>query len=250
MFVPSPISIFPVVGLPEVTPGMDLARQIVDALPENPLQSGDVLVIAQKVISKAEDARVNLNTVQPSRFAQNWAREWGRDPRLVEVVLGQTRRIIRMERGLIISETHHGFVCANAGVDLSNTGQEETAILLPINPDQSAATLRDGLKALTGKKVGVIVSDTFGRPWRSGLTQVALGSAGLSPVMDMREQPDAEGRELHVTMIALADEMACAADLVCGKLNRVPVAVIRGYPISGEGKAEELIRPAEQDLFR
>ncbi len=260
--VPPPVTVFPVPGLPEIHPGDDLSALLLSALRAQPLplQSGDVLVIAQKVVSKAEGARVALAEIEPSPYARQWAARWGKDARLIELVLRQSRRIVRMERGVLIAETHHGFVCANAGVDLSNAGggsgaEGEVAILLPENPDRSAAGLREALRAGSGADVAVIVADTFGRPWRVGLTQVALGVAGLAPLVDYRETPDVDGRTLHATIIAVADELACAADLVCGKTRRMPAAVVRGYARPGGELAKPatgtaLIRAPELDLFR
>lgn len=253
MAAPAPITILPVEGLPEVRPGEELPRLLADALAlHGPVpQTGDVLVVAQKVVSKAEGARVALASVEPTPFALRWAKEWDRDPRVVELVLRESRRIVRMERGLIIAETRHGFVCANAGIDLSNSGEEDWAVLLPEDCDRSAAEIRAGLRRRFGQEVAVIVADSFGRPWRAGLTQVALGVAGLAPLIDLRGRHDGDGRPLHVTVIAVADELAAAADLVCGKINRVPAAIVRGYPFEpGEGGGQEIVRPSELDLFR
>ncbi len=253
MSAPTPVTIFPVAGLPEIQPGDDLAALLLDAVAAQglALEDRDVLVVAQKVVSKAEDARVALGSLAPSPLAQEWGERWGRDARMVELVLRESRRILRMERGLIISETRHGFVCANAGIDLSNSGEADMAILLPKDPDRSARELREAIASRTGRDVAVIVADSFGRPWRSGLTQVALGAAGLKPLLDLRGVDDADGRPLHVTIIALADELASAADLVCGKTHRVPAGVVRGFSEAhGEGSAQELLRPPELDLFR
>ena len=253
MQTPPPLTVHPVVGLPEVRPGDDLATLLLAALKAGgpPLEERDVLVVAQKVVSKAEDNRVPLASIEPSPRALEWAELWERDPRMIELVLRESRRIVRMERGLIITETRHGFICANAGIDLSNSGEDELAVLLPEDSDRSARALRDALRERTGREVAVIVADSFGRPWRSGLTQVALGVAGLEPLSDLRGEPDADGRPLHVTIIALADELACAADLVCGKINRVPMAIVRGYAgARGKGSGRDLLREAELDLFR
>lgn len=250
---PSSITILPVTGLPEVAPGDDLAGLLLAAIGGGgmSLRDGDVLVVAQKVVSKAENSRVSLSSVEPSPLAKEWAARWERDPRMVELVLRESRRIVRMERGLIITETKHGFICANAGIDLSNSGDADIAVLLPEDSDRSAQGLRQSIREREGRDVAVIVADSFGRPWRSGLTQVALGVAGLKPLVDLRGEPDADGRDLHVTIIALADELACAADLVCGKINRVPAGIVRGYSGErGEGSGLELLRDADQDLFR
>jgi coenzyme F420-0:L-glutamate ligase/coenzyme F420-1:gamma-L-glutamate ligase len=256
----APVTIHPLAGLPEVRPGDDLGALLLAALRALglALESGDVLVVAQKVVSKAEGSRVALASVEPSPFARRWAERWDKDARLIEVVLRESRRLVRMERGVIIAETHHGYVCANAGVDLSNAGEGgagEVAILLPEDPDGSARALREALRAGTGAAVGVIVADTFGRPWRVGLTQVALGVAGLAPLVDYRDSPDVDGRTLHATLIAVADELACAADLVCGKTRRVPAALIRGYapqhaPGASGSDGTALLRAPEMNLFR
>ncbi len=248
-----PLTVWPVSGLPEVLPGDDLAALIAAAAQSSDLalEDDDVVVVAQKIVSKAEDARVALATVTPSTFAIRWGEQWDRDPRLVELVLRESRRIVRMERGLIIAETRHGFVCANAGIDLSNTGGEGIAILLPEDPDRSARNLRDGLRKHTGRQVAVILADTFGRPWRRGLTQVAIGVAGLLPLINLRDTPDADGRTLQATELAAADQLADAAELVIGKASRLPVAIVRNYSgPRGEGNASELVRSAEDDLFR
>ena len=255
---PTAVTVLPVWGLPELLPGDDLAALLLDALRTQGVlpQTSDVLVVAQKAVSKVEGSRVALSAVRPSRQSLAWAAQWDKDARQVELVLREARRIVRMERGLIIAETRHGFVCANAGLDLSNTGTDsEVAILLPEDPDRSAALLREAILSATGAALGVIVSDSFGRPWRTGLTQVALGVAGLQPLLDHREQQDADGRPLLATEIALADELACAADLVCGKTARVPAALIRGValppaPLGNAGTGQALLREAAMDLFR
>ncbi|MCZ6626982.1 MAG: coenzyme F420-0:L-glutamate ligase [SAR324 cluster bacterium] len=249
----TPVTIYPVTGLPEVKPGDNLAELLLRALQAQglPLEDQDVLVVAQKVVSKAEGNRVPLADIEPSPRARDWAERWERDARMVELVLRESRRIVRMERGLIITETRHGFICANAGIDLSNSGEDEMAVLLPEDSDRSARRLREDIRERCGRDVAVIVADSFGRPWRSGLTQVALGLAGLEPLADLRGEPDADGRPLHVTIIALADELASAADLVCGKINRVPMGIVRGFTGKrGEGSGQDLLRDADQDLFR
>ncbi|MDH4247162.1 MAG: coenzyme F420-0:L-glutamate ligase [Deltaproteobacteria bacterium] len=257
------LTLHPLMGMPEIRPGEDLAALLWRALTAGGLGlvAGDVVVVAQKAVSKAEGERVPLAEVSPSPLARDWAVRWGRDPRLVELVLRESRRIIRMERGLIIAETHHGFVCANAGVDASNVGGEDVALLLPRHPDDSAARLRERLHAAAGlapeAALGVIVADSFGRPWRVGLTQAALGCAGLAPLLDYRGKVDRDGRPLHATVIAVADQLAGAADLVCGKAEGIPAALIRGYApppaAHPEGQAQggrALLRSPEEDLFR
>ena len=214
------------------------------------LRSGDIFVVAQKIVSKAEGRIVVLDAIEPSARARDWATEWGKDPRVIELVLRESRRIVRMEKGVIVSETKHGFICANAGVDVSNA-QEGTAILLPIDPDASARALLNAFEEGFGIRLAVIVSDTFGRPWRDGLVNVALGVAGMAPLIDYRGQTDAGGKMLQATLIALADELASAAELVMGKSSQIPVAIIRGVAtMVREGSGADLLRPAERDLFR
>jgi coenzyme F420-0:L-glutamate ligase/coenzyme F420-1:gamma-L-glutamate ligase len=249
------ISVLPVAGIPEVRPGDDLAGLIADGLTGGGigLADEDVLVVTQKVVSKAEGRVVDLSTVEPRSQAVEWAARWGKDARQVELVLRESAEVVRWaDGGLIISRTRHGFVCANAGVDLSNTGGEELATLLPEDPDASARALRDRLAALTGAHPAVIISDSFGRPWRSGIVNVAIGAAGIGALVDLRGQPDAQGREMRSTVIAVADELASAADLAGGKTGQLPVVVVRGYQYSrptAEHGAAELVMPRQQDLF-
>ena len=244
----SGIELLPVLGIPEISPGDDLAPAICSAAP---LQDADIVVVTQKIVSKAEGCVVRLADVEPSPLAVEWARQWDKDARVVELVLRQSKRIVRMERGVIISETHHGFVCANAGVDCSNVGGDR-ATLLPPDPDASAARLRQGMQSITGTRLGVIISDTFGRAWREGQTNVAIGASGIEVLRDFHGQVDPTGYELRVTAIATADELAGAAELVMGKIDRVPVAVIRGLDraVASGSSARQLIRPAANDLFR
>ena len=216
---------------------------------ESHIASHDVLVIAQKIVSKAEGRIVSLDSIVSSQRASKWAQEWGKDPRVIELVLRESKRIVRMERGVIIAETQHGFVCANAGIDLSNA-DEGTAILLPEDADASARALQARLNQSLGADIGIIISDTFGRPWREGLVNVALGVAGVAPLIDYRGARDANGKLLQATIIALADELASAAELVMGKADRVPIAIIRGAASAGAGSGRDLIRPEEKDLFR
>ena len=246
------IQIFPLPGLPDVQPGDDLTEMIAAAVRARNLaiETGDIFVVAQKIVSKAEGRIVRLDSIAPSERAAQWARDWGKDARVIELVLRESKRIVRMERGVIIAETHHGFVCANAGVDLSNA-QEGTAILLPLDSDASARALKTRLGNALSADIGIIVADTFGRPWREGLVNVALGVAGLAPLIDYRGEKDTSGKVLQATIIALADELASAAELVMGKSDRVPVAIIRGVPArTPSGTGRDLIRPAEKDLFR
>jgi coenzyme F420-0:L-glutamate ligase/coenzyme F420-1:gamma-L-glutamate ligase len=216
------------------------------------LADDDVLVVTQKVVSKAEGRVVDLATVDPRPEAREWAQRWGKDPRQVELVLRESAEVVRMaDGGLIISRTPHGFVCANAGVDLSNTGGEALATLLPVDPDASARALRDRLGELAGARPAVVISDSFGRPWRSGIVNVAIGAAGIDALADLRGTPDAQGRKMRATVIAVADELASAADLAGGKVAQRPVVLVRGYAYgkNGEGGASALVMPRRQDLF-
>jgi coenzyme F420-0:L-glutamate ligase/coenzyme F420-1:gamma-L-glutamate ligase len=247
------LSILGLPGIPEVTEGDDLGRFVIEAAIRagTGLRSGDVLVVAQKVVSKAEGRVVSLKELNPSGLAREFAETWGKDPRFVEAVLRESRRIVRMDRGMIIAETAHGFICANAGVDASNVPGEDRICLLPRDPDGSAVRLRKGLEERCGAQVAIIVSDTFGRPWREGLTNVAVGIAGLSPLVSYIGQQDPHGHTLRVTELAVADELAAAAGLLMGKLERLPVVLIRGYRFpTAEGHARSLVRSAERDLFR
>lgn len=248
----APVSIQGIEGIPEIEAGNDLGRIIADACRAQgeTLQDGDVLVVTQKAVSKSEGRFVNLADVEPSPLAIEIATPWEKDPRHVEVVLRESKRIVKMDRGVIIVETRHGLVCANAGVDASNVPGGQL-MLLPVDPDASARGIRESLRQHTGADVAVIVSDTFGRPWRAGYTEVAIGVAGMLPIIDYVGQIDTHGRELKATWICVADELASAAELVTGKVNRVPVALIRGYAAPrGEGSAKEIVRAAELDLFR
>jgi coenzyme F420-0:L-glutamate ligase/coenzyme F420-1:gamma-L-glutamate ligase len=234
-------------GIPEVERGDDLAQLIAAALDAAGigLQTEDVLVVTQKVVSKAEGRVVELASVQPSALAQDWADRWGKDARQVELVLRESDAIVRMAPGgLIISRTRHGLVCANAGVDLSNVGTGDVATLLPLDPNASARRLCEALG------VPVIISDSFGRPWRNGIVNVAIGVAGLEGVVDLRGRPDASGRIMHSTIVAVADELASAADLAGGKVEQVPVVLVRGYPWQpARGGATALVMERERDLF-
>jgi coenzyme F420-0:L-glutamate ligase/coenzyme F420-1:gamma-L-glutamate ligase len=244
------LEILPVEGIPEVRPGDDLPELITRAAGES-LRPGDVLVVTHKVVSKAEGQLVDLSAVEPSALAKGFAARYGRDPRQIEVVLRESRRIVRMERGLVIAETHHGFVCANAGVDASNVPGDDTVCLLPVDPDASAAGLRDALAAMTGSDLAVIVSDSFGRTWREGITNVAIGVSGMSPLTDYRGQRDPHGYPLEASVLAVADELAASSELVMGKTAGIPAAIVRGYPYepaAGTGRA--LLMPPERDLFR
>ncbi|WP_025745962.1 coenzyme F420-0:L-glutamate ligase [Kallotenue papyrolyticum] len=247
------LQIFGIHGIGEVRAGEDLLSVIERGLRASAvqLQPGDILVVTHKIVSKAEARSIDLRTVEPSPLAQQWGARWGKDPRQVEVVLREAARIVRMDRGLIIAQTHHGFVCANAGVDASNVGADETVLLLPIDPDASARRLYEALRAALGFAVPVIISDSWGRPWRDGVTNVAIGVAGMQPLADYRGRRDPYGYLLNASVMAVADELAAAAELVMGKLDQRPVAVVRGYAYQpGAGTAQQLVMPPERDLFR
>ena len=240
-------------GIGEVRPGDDIGEIIASAAAgaDFELTDDDVIVVTQKIVSKAEDRLVDLATVEPSALAVGWAERWGKDPRQVEIVLRESAEIIRMAPGgLIISRTRHGLVCANAGVDVSNVGGGDVAALLPLDPDASARRIREGIRQRAGKSPAVIVSDSFGRPWRNGIVNVAIGSAGIEAVLDLRGQPDAAGRPMQATLIAVADQLASAADLAGGKVDGRPIVVVRGYAwrASDEG-ASALVMERERDLF-
>ena len=236
----------PVEGMPELHAGDDLAALILDRVD---LEDGDVVVVAQKAISKIEGRVVHLDDIEPSERAREIAGD-DTDPRRVEAILAEARRVVRVRPPLVICETQHGFICASAGVDASNAPQPEMLVLLPLDPDGSAVRLRDTLRARTGRDVGVIVTDSFGRPWRQGTTDVAIGAAGVEVLRDLQGVRDPVGYELHATVIAIADEIAGAAQLVSGKLDRIPVTVVRGLDVRGEGRATDIPVPPERDLFR
>jgi coenzyme F420-0:L-glutamate ligase/coenzyme F420-1:gamma-L-glutamate ligase len=243
-------------GIPEIVAGDDLAARIGGALEATagalPLRPDDVLVVTQKVVSKAEGAIVDLRGVEPRPEAVEFAARWDRDPRQIEVVLREARRVVRMARGVIITETAHGFVCANGGIDASNVGPDSGHIvtLLPVDPDASAGRIRAAIRDRFGVDVPVIVSDSFGRPWRWGITDVAIGVSGLVPIEDLRGTPDADGRVMKSTIRASADEIASAAELALGKAAGRPVAIVRGaQPLLGEGSIRDALMPSEFDLF-
>jgi len=238
--------------LKEVAPGDSLGELIVEALAAAGVRAadGDIFVVTQKIVSKAEGRVVRLDSIEPSATAQAWAAAHHKDARVLEVILRESRRIVRMGHGVLIAETRHGFVCANAGVDASNT-VAGTVTLLPEDPDRSAQRLQAHLETALGVRLAVILSDTFGRPWREGVVNVAVGVAGLAPLLDYRGQPDTQGRPMQVTVVAVADELAAAAELVMGKTRKVPVAIVRGYDYqTAAGSGRELLRPPERDLFR
>lgn len=253
----SAIAVIPVAFADEVRTGDDLVEKLAAALRHQSvrLQDRDVVVIKHKVVSKGEGRVVRLSGVKVSRVAQQWARQSRVDARVAQLALDESCRILRKKvvagKGVLITETRHGFICANGGVDVSNVDGGDHAVLLPKNPDRSAMRLRIGIKKKLGVSVAIIISDSFGRPWREGLTEVAIGVAGMKPLRDDRSKADPHGYKLRASVEAIADEAACAAGLVCGKLNRTPVCIVRGVSYEkGRGSARELLRPRKNDLFR
>jgi coenzyme F420-0:L-glutamate ligase/coenzyme F420-1:gamma-L-glutamate ligase len=249
------ITIHPIHGVPAIEPGDDLAAHLFAALDREGLRlsDGDLLVVCQKAVSKAEGRLVDLSGVTPTPFARHVSAAGdGKDPRVIEVILGETKRIVRMEGGRLIVETHAGWVCANAGVDESNSGDPGRVVLLPLDPDASARRIREAARRRYGSRIGVLVTDTFGRPWRQGQLDFALGVAGLRPLRDLRGETDLDGRELRHTVIAEADALAAAAGLVMAKGAGIPAALVRGFRFEPceEGTGGDLVRPAESDLFR
>jgi coenzyme F420-0:L-glutamate ligase/coenzyme F420-1:gamma-L-glutamate ligase len=243
------LCVIPLRGIPELEEGDDLGLVLVEAAARaGGLADADVLVVAQKVVSKVEGRVVDLSGIEPSQRARELAADT--DPRRTEVILREANDVVRARPPLVIAETRHGFVCASAGVDASNAKGPDTLVLLPVDPDASAAALRDDLRARAGVEVGVVVSDSFGRAWRRGTTDVALGVAGIAAIVDLAGQRDAAGYELHATEIAVADEIAGAAQLVMGKTNGIPAAIVRGLQLSGDGRGSDLVMPRERDLFR
>ena len=251
------LSVIALEGIPEVRPGDDLAAMLIAAVRSTagvmPLAEDDVLVVTQKVVSKAEGAVVDLTAVEPRAEAVAFAERWDRDARQLEVVLREARRIVRMAHGVLITETRHGFICANGGIDASNmgAGSGNVVTLLPADPDASADRIRDAVRAALGIDVPVVISDSFGRPWRWGITDVAIGVSGMMPLDDMRGTPDADGRIMRSTIRATADEIATAAELALGKTGRRPAAIVRGAnPTRGEGRIADVLMPREFDLFQ
>ncbi len=242
----------PVRGIRDVFAGDSVADLVVDALALGGLRlhEGDILVVKHKIVAKAEDRRVQLDSVKPSAAARQFATKNNVDARVVELAMRQAKRILR-KKHILITETVHGLVCANSGVDVSNVDGGKTAVLLPEDPDRSATRIHRQVKKRTGLYVPVIVADSFGRAWREGLTEVTIGVAGMKVIHDYRGHADAYGYKMHATEEAVADELACVAGLVCGKDSRVPACIIRGYAYRrGSGSARQLVRPAERDLFR
>jgi len=239
-------SVLPVIGIPELEEGDDLAAHILE---RTELEDGDIVVVAQKAISKVEGRVVRLDGIEPSEQAVEIAGGEGEAAKRVEVILREAKRVVRVRPPLVICETQHGFICASAGVDASNSPEPGMLVLLPVDPDASAARLRDELRDRSGRDVSVIVTDSFGRPWRQGTTDVAIGAAGVEVLQDLAGERDPIGYELHATVIAVADEVAGAAQLVSGKLARIPVTIVRGLDLRGEGRATEIPIPPERDLF-
>lgn len=247
------INIIPVQGIPDIKRGDDIGKIIVDKLRDHnqELQHGDIAIVSQKIISKSEGRIVSLSKIRPSEFSKTIAKESGKDPRHVEVILQESAKIVRMRGGHLITETKQGFICANAGVDQSNVKGKDMITLLPKDSDTSANRIRKTILRLTGKTVPVVITDTFGRAWRMGQVNFAIGVSGMRPIRDYRGSRDMYRRTLQVTEIAVADELACAGELVMNKADRIPAAIIRGYRASGRnGRVKELLRPEEFDLFR
>ncbi len=249
----STIALIPIPDIPQIQPGDDLVSLLLDAIDRSKvgLKNGDILVMCQKIVSKAEGAVVDLKTVEPSSFAHQIADQWEKDPRIVEVVLQESKRIVMMKNGVVITETKQGWVCANSGVDASNTLADDIVIVLPKDPDRSAKSMRVAIQERRNISIGIVITDTFGRPWRDGLVEFALGVSGFEGLLDMRGSEDLQGRELHHTIVSVADELACAAGLLMEKNAAVPAVIVRGYKYTpAEGSGQVLIRPAEADLFR
>jgi len=233
--------------------GTNIADRLLKSLRQSRkrFQSGDILVVKHKIVSKSEGRLVDLATIHPSAESIAWAEQYQLDARIIELALRESRAVIRRKNGVLITETHHGFLCANSGIDVSNVDGGKTALLLPEDPDRSAANLRLAIKKKSGLSIPVIISDSFGRPWREGLTEFAIGIAGMKPLRDDRGRRDSHGYRLKASVEAVADELACAAGLVCGKLNRTPACIIRGFAFApGSGGFRKLLRPAATDLFR
>ena len=250
---PNQIHIIPVPLSDEIHPGDSLADKLLHSLRQKKLrlQSGDILIVKHKIVSKSEGRLVDLTTIKPSPESIAWAKQYAVDPRVIELALHESRSVIRRKNGVLITETQHGFLCANSGVDVSNVNGGGHALLLPEDPDRSAANLRQEIHRRARVKIPVIITDSFGRPWREGLIDLAIGIAGMKPLRDDRGRRDPHGYKLRVSLEAVADELACAAGLVCGKLNRTPACIVRGFRYdAGSGRTRDLLRPAAADLFR
>src|SRR5579871_4424964 len=247
------VRLIPIAFADEIAPGTSIADKLLESLRRRhqPLQPGDILVVKHKIVSKSEGRLIDLATVTPSAESTSWAAQYNLDARVIELAVRESRSVIRRKNGVLITETQHGFLCANSGIDVSNVDGGKTALLLPEDPDRSASNLRRALKKKTGVSVPVIITDSFGRPWREGLTEFAIGIAGMKPLRDDRGKRDPHGYKLKASVEAVADEIASAAGLVCGKLNRAPACIVRGFSYeSGAGGVASLSRPAANDLFR
>ena len=247
------IRIIPITFPDDVVPGTDIADVLLTSIrrSRNKLQAGDILVIKHKIVSKSEGRLVDLTTIVPSQESIAWAEQYELDARVIELALRESRAVIRRQNGVLITETRHGFLCANSGIDVSNVDGGKTALLLPEDPDRSAASLRLAIKKKTGLLIPVIITDSFGRPWREGLTEFTIGIAGIKPLRDDRGRRDSHRYRLTASVEAVADELACAAGLVCGKLNRTPACIVRGFEFQpAKGGVKDLLRPSETDLFR
>lgn len=249
----SELRIIPIRLRKEIVAGDSICHELLPTLKQEgiEIEAGDIFVVKHKIVSKAEGRIVDLNTVKPSPESLAWAKQYKLDARIIELALRESRAVIRRKNGVLITETHHGFICANSGIDVSNVDGGQHAVLLPEDPDRSAVKIRQALKKATGLPIPVVITDSFGRPWREGLTEFAVGIAGLKPLRDYRDQHDPHGYKLKASVEAVADELACAAGLVCSKLNRVPACIIRGFHYeAGAGSVRDLLRPAATDLFR
>jgi coenzyme F420-0:L-glutamate ligase/coenzyme F420-1:gamma-L-glutamate ligase len=247
------LSLIPIPLAHEISPGDSIANKLLQSLEQRNLtfESGDILVVKHKIVSKAEGRIVDLAMIKPTADSIAWAKQYKLDPRVIELALRESRAVIRRQNGVLITETHHGFICANSGVDVSNVDGGRHALLLPVDPDRSARQLHLELKKRAGLAIPVLITDTFGRPWREGLVDFCIGIAGMKPLRDDRGRRDPHGYTLHASLEAVADELAAAAGLVCGKLNRTPACIIRGFPYgSGQGRTRDLLRPPVNDLFR
>ncbi len=247
------LSLIPISVANEVRPGDELAEILLQSLRRRRvrLKSGDILIVKHKIVSKSEGQIVDLNTIRPTPESVAWAKQYALDARVIELALRESRAVIRRKNGVLITETRHGFLCANSGVDVSNVNGGEQALLLPEDPDRSAAKLSREFKKHTGLAIPVIITDSFGRPWREGLTEFAIGISGMKPLRDDRGRRDPHGYKLKASVEAVADELACAAGLLCGKLNRAPACIVRGFRYEGgAGRVSELLRPPATDLFR
>ena len=247
------VRLIPISFQDEVVPGTVLADVLLRSLRRSRqrFRSGDILVVKHKIVSKSEGRLVTLATITPAAESAAWAEQYHLDARVIELALRESRAVLRRRNGVLITETHHGFLCAHSGIDVSNVDGGQTALLLPEHPDRSAAALRKALKKRTGFLIPVIIADSFGRPWREGLTDFAIGISGMKPLRDDRGRRDSHGYELKASVEAVADELACAAGLVCGKLNRTPACIVRGFAFSpGRAGVKDLLRSPETDLFR